>query len=123
MDLLTPGSGLIFWQLLIFAILLFVLAKFAWKPILNSLKEREKFIKDSLNSAKKAEEETKRLAEKHTKEAAEAAEKAKKLVEEQQKALKEGLGQLLSNMPGSENTGLGQANKEMEDVRKGVRYG
>ena len=56
MDLLTPGSGLIFWQLLIFAILLFVLAKFAWKPIIKSLKEREKFIRDSINSAKKAEE-------------------------------------------------------------------
>ena len=34
----------------------------------------------------------------------------------QQKALKEGLEQLLSNMPGAENTGLGQANKEMEEV-------
>ena len=33
MDLLTPGSGLIFWQLLIFAILLFVLAKFAFKKL------------------------------------------------------------------------------------------
>ena len=34
----------------------------------------------------------------------------------QQKALKEGLEQLLSNMPGAENTGLGQASKDMEDV-------
>ena len=51
MDLLTPGSGLIFWQLLVFAILLFVLAKFAWKPIFKSLYDREKFIRDSLISS------------------------------------------------------------------------
>ena len=44
-------------------------------------------------------------------------------LQQQQQALKKGLQQLLNDMPGSENTGLGQANKEMEDVRKGVRYG
>ena len=57
MELLTPGIGLIFWQGIIFLLLLFVLTKYAWKPITDSLKEREKFIEDSLDSAKKAEEE------------------------------------------------------------------
>ncbi len=57
MDLLTPGVGLIFWQIVIFTMLFFVLKKFAWKPITESLKEREKFIEDSLDSAKKAKEE------------------------------------------------------------------
>ena len=57
MYLLTPGIGLIFWQGVIFLLLLFVLTKYAWKPITDSLKEREKFIEDSLDSAKKAEEE------------------------------------------------------------------
>ena len=57
MELLTPGIGLIFWQGIIFLLLLFVLTKYAWKPITDSLKEREKFIGDSLDSAKKAEEE------------------------------------------------------------------
>ena len=57
MELLTPGTGLLFWQIIIFLILLFILSKYAWKPITDSLKEREKFIEDSLESAKKAEEE------------------------------------------------------------------
>ena len=57
MELLTPGIGLIFWQGIIFLLSLFVLTKYAWKPITDSLKEREKFIEDSLDSAKKAEEE------------------------------------------------------------------
>lgn len=57
MELLTPGTGLLFWQVIIFLTLLLVLSKYAWKPITESLKEREKFIEDSLDSAKKAEEE------------------------------------------------------------------
>lgn len=54
MDLLTPGVGLIFWQALIFLVLLFVLSKMAWKPLLNALKEREETIQGSLDAADKA---------------------------------------------------------------------
>ena len=57
MELLTPGTGLLFWQAVIFLILFLVLSKYAWKPITESLREREKFIEDSLDSARKAEEE------------------------------------------------------------------
>ena len=49
--------GLFFWQLLIFVGLIFILKKFAWKPILDTLNERENSIKDSLESAQKAKEE------------------------------------------------------------------
>lgn len=54
MDLLTPGTGLIIWQLIIFVLLFFLLAKLAWKPILGSLKEREQSIQQALESAEKA---------------------------------------------------------------------
>lgn len=54
MELLTPGVGLIFWQTIVFLMLVFFLAKFAWKPILNSLKEREESIQGSLDMAEKA---------------------------------------------------------------------
>jgi F-type H+-transporting ATPase subunit b len=54
MDLLTPSTGLFFWQLVIFLGLFFVLAKFAWKPILASLKEREESIQTALDSAERA---------------------------------------------------------------------
>jgi len=54
MDLITPAFGLIFWMTLTFGIVLFILSKFAWKPILNSLKEREDSINNSLNSAEEA---------------------------------------------------------------------
>lgn len=54
MELLTPGSGLIFWQLVVFLGLFFILSKLAWKPILTSLKERESSIQAALDSAENA---------------------------------------------------------------------
>jgi F-type H+-transporting ATPase subunit b len=53
MDLLTPSFGLLLWTLLAFVIVFFILAKYAWKPILGSLKERETIISDSLSTAAK----------------------------------------------------------------------
>lgn len=51
MELLLPKLGLIIWTLVAFGIVFFILAKYAWKPILKSLDEREKNINDSLLSA------------------------------------------------------------------------
>lgn len=61
MELITPGLGLIFWMTLVFLLLLFILGKFAWKPILKSLKERESSIREALHSADKARQEMKDL--------------------------------------------------------------
>lgn len=57
MDLLTPGTGLIIWQTIVFVALFLFLAKFAWKPILGSLKERETSIQHALDSAERAKQE------------------------------------------------------------------
>lgn len=61
MELITPGVGLIFWMTLAFLLLVFILGKFAWKPILQMLKEREASIRDALNSANQARDEMKQL--------------------------------------------------------------
>ena len=55
------SSGLFFWQLILFVGLIFLLRKFAWKPILDAVNEREKTIIDSLNSAKEAQKEMESL--------------------------------------------------------------
>ena len=57
MELVKPDFGLVFWMTVSFLIVVFILRKFAWGPILTSLKERENSINDALNSAKKAKEE------------------------------------------------------------------
>ena len=56
MSLITPDFGLFFWMLIAFGLVVFVLGKFAWKPILKGLKGREDSIADALNRAKEAKE-------------------------------------------------------------------
>jgi F-type H+-transporting ATPase subunit b len=61
MNLLAPGSGLILWTLLAFVIFFLLLKKFAWKPIISSLKERENGIANALDTAEKVKAEMAQL--------------------------------------------------------------
>ena len=53
MDLILPDYGLLFWTGLVFCLLLFLLAKYAWKPILNAVNAREQKIQEALDLADK----------------------------------------------------------------------
>ena len=53
MELLLPALGYFVWTLVAFLIVFFILKKFAWKPIISSLSEREKNIADSIATAEK----------------------------------------------------------------------
>lgn len=57
MDLLIPDYGLLFWQLVVFSIVLTILAVFVWKPVTEALRTRESMIEDSIKSAELAREE------------------------------------------------------------------
>lgn len=57
MELVTPSIGLLFWMCLSFGIVVLLLGKYAWKPILNSIREREEGITDALNEARRMREE------------------------------------------------------------------
>ena len=61
MELVTPGFGLVFWMVLSFGVVLFILKKYAWKPILKSIEDRNSFIKKSLESAEEAKKEMENL--------------------------------------------------------------
>ena len=63
MQLVTPDIGLLFWMLVSFAIVFFLLKKYAWKPILNMLYERENNIEQALKDADRTREEIKKLQE------------------------------------------------------------
>ena len=58
MELVTPDIGLLFWMLLSFSIVLLILKRFAWKPILTALKNREDSIEEALEKAQLAREKT-----------------------------------------------------------------
>jgi F-type H+-transporting ATPase subunit b len=61
MKLVTPDFGLVIWMSLTFLTVLFLLSKFAWKPILKMIKDREESIEGALQSAEKAKQEMVRL--------------------------------------------------------------
>ena len=74
MDLLSPDSGTIFWTIITFILLLLILRKFAWKPILKTLDDRENKIKVALYQTEQDQKEAKKLLA----EQKELLEKAKK---------------------------------------------
>ncbi len=80
MEFLTPGTGLLFWQVVIFLALVILLAKFAWKPILSSLKEREDSIQQALDQAEKAKQEMAALKSDNEKLLKEAREERDKIL-------------------------------------------
>lgn len=61
MDLVTPSIGLVFWSTISFLTLLFLLTKFAWKPITAALLERENSIDEALKAAENARKQMQQL--------------------------------------------------------------
>lgn len=80
--LIEPSFGLIFWMTVSFLAVLFILKKFAWKPILGTLNERERTIEDALNEAKKAREEIAAMSSRNEELMAEAREEREVLLRE-----------------------------------------
>jgi len=85
MELISPGLGLVFWMIISFSIVVFVLGKFAWKPILKSIKDREQSIENALQAAEKAKEEMKALIFNNEKLKKEAIEERDALLSEARK--------------------------------------
>lgn len=81
-SLIEPGIGLIFWTTLTFVLLLIILGKFAWKPILNAIKTREKGIEDALASAENALKDMRELKANNDKILAEARSERDNLLKE-----------------------------------------
>lgn len=61
MNLLLPHTGTVIWMLISFLTVFFILKKFAWKPVLDALKQREHSIRDALTSAEAAKKEIEKL--------------------------------------------------------------
>jgi len=75
----TIGNAI--WTLVIFGLVIVVLGKYAWGPILNLLNERERKIRESLEMAKREREEAERVLEKYTQQIEQARAEASKIVD------------------------------------------
>jgi len=82
MDLLLPGIGLLFWTLLAFGMVFFLLRKYAWKIIIDSLSEREQGIAASLDAAKKVKAEMAQLKSENEALMAQAREERSQMLKE-----------------------------------------
>jgi F-type H+-transporting ATPase subunit b len=86
MELLLPGLGLIVWTLIAFVIVFLILKKFAWKPILKSLKDRETNIADSIASAERVKAEMAQLKNENESLMAKAREERSAMIKEAKEA-------------------------------------
>lgn len=110
MELITPDLGLIFWMTISFSIVLFILTKFAWKPIVHTLKIREESIAEALKSADRAKEEMAQLKADNEKLLEEARSERDKIIKEAISA-----GNKLKEEAKEESQRIGQ--KMIEDAR------
>ncbi|MBN2638344.1 MAG: F0F1 ATP synthase subunit B [Bacteroidales bacterium] len=85
MSVLVPGFGVFFWMTIIFILVVFILGKFAWPPILKGLKEREDSIKESLEAAKDARDQMKQMQAENEKLLQEAKEERDAILAEARK--------------------------------------
>jgi len=89
----TPDYGTIFWMVIIFGIALFILGKFAWKPIIKALKERENSIAEALSSSEKVKEEMIKLKDSNEKVMAEARQEKENILNEAKKIKEQIVGE------------------------------
>jgi len=81
-SLVDVNPGLIFWTWVTFIILLLLLSKVAWKPILAALKQREENIEDSLNKAEQAKLDAQKILEENQASLSKAGEESKKIIDQ-----------------------------------------
>jgi len=81
-SLLDVNPGLIVWTFITFILLLVILKKVAWKPILTALDNREKGIEDSLNRAEKAKEEAQKILDENRASLSKVEEESKRIIDQ-----------------------------------------
>ncbi len=109
--IITPEFGTIFWTLITFGVLAFLLGRYAWKPILALLDERERSVRESLESARKARAEADEMLQKNQEFLASARRETAALLEQGRKESETLRAELLA-----------QARKESQDlVEQGKR--
>jgi len=80
--LVQPDPGLIIWTIITFLLLLFILKKAAWKPLLSALQKREDTIANSIQKAEQAKVDAEKLLKEHSERLAQAEAEAQRIINE-----------------------------------------
>jgi F-type H+-transporting ATPase subunit b len=112
--LLSVEPGLIIWTILIFVMLVLILKKYAWKPLLKSLNDREQGIKDSIEKAEYLKQEAEKMLEEHRKMIAKADEESRKIINESKQMAEKMRNDLMSKTGEDAARMITQAKLEIE---------
>ena len=110
--------GLFFWQSLIFIGLIFLLKKYAWKPILNAVDERDNSIKKAISSAENARKEMEALKEDNSRILKEARIEREKLLKEGKKTKEEMIDSAKEEAKSEAQKIISQANLTIENEKR-----
>ncbi|GAB4310520.1 MAG: F0F1 ATP synthase subunit B [Bacteroidales bacterium] len=122
MELVQPGVGLVFWMTVSFAILIFILARYAWKPIMNGLKERENSIEEALKAAELAREEMARLQADNEQLIREAKDERDALLKEARALKEKMIGEAREKADQEAQRILDSARESIENEKKAAIY-
>ncbi|MXX72999.1 MAG: F0F1 ATP synthase subunit B [Gemmatimonadetes bacterium] len=117
-SLFAPDIGLAIWTLLTFLTLLFILGRFAWKPLLGALDAREKGIQDNIDEARNQREEAEELLDRHREQLAEGRRQAQAVVAETRAAAETLRKELEARAREETQAMLANARREIERERK-----
>jgi len=117
-NLLSPNTGLMFWTLLIFVILLFVLAKFAFKPLTAAVEAREKRLEEMLQAAQADREAASKLLEEQKRAVDAARSEAQRLVAESRTTGEKMRAEMLEQTKHQQHELLQRARAEIDTERK-----
>jgi len=110
--------GLFFWQLLIFIFLVLLLKKFAWKPILDTVNERESSIKDAMREADKARNEMASIQESNQKVLKEARAEREALLKDARKTGAEIVAKAKTDAKTEANKIISQAQEAIDNEKR-----
>lgn len=116
--LITINPGLVIWTIITFVILLLILRKFAWGPILTALENREKTIKENVAQAQKTREEAERLLADYKGKLDAIKDEAKQIVEEGRQKGEKTREELLAQARREYDEQLERARKEIDLAKK-----
>jgi len=118
MGLLNIDPGLVIWTIVTFVILLWVLKKFAWKPILSMIEERETTIRASLDEAEKAQAQAEATMQEYQKKLEEARKEAREIISEGKDSAEKIKSEIVAEAQKQKQKMLVDARKQIESERE-----
>ncbi len=113
-SIIDVDPGVVFWTVITFIVLLIILKKFAWKPILTALDQRENAIRESLDKAEKAKLDAQNVLEQNQASLAKAEEESKKIVEQSRQYAEKLKDQILQDSRDQARKMIDEASNEIE---------